>query len=116
MRYAAAAGLWLALTNNLALAHEMTGRELRDYCNDKSGAGALMCAAYVAGYVDGLVTGPLLTDFMTQGKVCIPRTVDYQAAIAMVKQWLKTSEASFIDNPARSVLGVMAWRAFPCEK
>ena len=79
--------MFVALNATQALPAELTAKQLNVYCADENGLGALTCAAYISGFVDGLVTGPAMSLEMTQGQVCLPGVIDNVAARRYVKQF-----------------------------
>jgi hypothetical protein len=105
----------MVLLHGHAQADEMTGKELYAYCSKDRGAENLMCAAYIAGFVDGVVMGQPLSLDMTQGQVCLPRVIDARQARIATQKFMQESP-DILHEPARLVLSAALWRAFPCGR
>ena len=96
-----------------ARATELTAQYLYDLCNKDGGAESLACSTYIMGFVDGVVTGPALSLDMTQGKVCLPPTIDGVAARKYAQKFM-SENPEVLGLSARNALGVAMMSAFPC--
>lgn len=107
----AAAGVFAVACTHPAAA--TTGKELYTACTGKGGAAKLDCAAYIDGFVDGMIMG--YTAHGTVRGYCPPVSgIPPARGRAIVEAWLRDHPERLGGN-AGILAGLALAEAYPCK-